>query len=148
MSLIGYIPLYIAYLIWKFRSESIDFIIYLQQGNGSIFWTYFWYYYFFFAVLIGGAPVPEETMLPIYFLLGQYPHLIIGVVGAYFTGMLLSLLEVDYLGFAGKRLGYIYFLLFSSILFFRVAINQQQFSSITKAKLDDILLGMDYIDLL
>ncbi len=120
----------------------------MEQGNGSLFWIYFWYYYLLFAIVIGGAPIPEETMLPIYFMLAEYTHLIMGIIGAYLIGMFLSMLEVDYLCYSGHRVGYIYFLLFSSILYFRVAINHKQYSSLTKARIDDVLLALDSIELL
>lgn len=148
ISLVGYIPLYIAYLMWTNRADNLDFIIYIQQGNLSKFWIYVWYYYFIIALFIGGAPIPEETMTPVYYLMGEYPHLIWGILGSYVIGFLLSLMEIDNLGFEGPRLGYIYFLLFSAILIFRVLINQRQFGYLTKGGLDDILLDMELIELI
>ena len=59
ISVVGYIPLYLAYLMWSNRADNLDFIIYIQQGNLSKFWIYAWYYYLLFALFIGGAPIPE-----------------------------------------------------------------------------------------
>ena len=80
--------------MWNNRTYQFDFLIYLHQGNTSIFWIYVLYYYFLFAILIGGTPIPEETMLPIYFLLGRYPHLFFGIFGSYIVGYMLSLMEI------------------------------------------------------
>lgn len=148
ISFVGYIPLYLAYLMWTNRVDNLDFFIYIQQGNLSSFWINIWYYYLVFALLVGGAPIPEETMAPVYYIMGEYPHLILGIVGAYIMGFLLSLMEIGDLGFEGKRLGYIYFLLFSTILIFRVLLNQRQFSFLTKGVLDEMLLELDVIELI
>ncbi|MCE7734443.1 MAG: hypothetical protein GPJ54_06170 [Candidatus Heimdallarchaeota archaeon] len=148
ISLVGYIPLYLAYLMWTNRAANLDFIIYIQQGNLSEFWIYVWYYYFFFSLFIGGAPIPEETMTPVFYLLGEYSHLILGVIGAYIIGFVLSLMEISEMGIEGKRLGYTYFMLFSAILVFKVLLNQRKYGNLTKSALDDIILGMETIELL
>ncbi len=146
VSLVGYIPLFIAYFMWKTRADQIDFLIYLHQGNLSIFWIYFLYYYLLLAILIGGAPIPEETMLPIYFIIARYPHLFIGIIGSYIVGFWISMMEIGYLGFEGSRLGYTYFITFSTILFFKIVINERQLN-ITKNKIDEVLLEMELLEL-
>ncbi|OLS19927.1 MAG: hypothetical protein HeimC2_39530 [Candidatus Heimdallarchaeota archaeon LC_2] len=146
VSLIGYIPLFVGYYMWKTRGDQIDFLIYLSQGNMNIFWIYFLYYYLLLAIFIGGAPIPEETMLPIYFVIGKYPHLIIGIICAYIISFLISLMELGYLGFEGKRVAETFFLLFSAILYFKVVLDEEK-NKITKRELDDYLLKMELIEL-
>ncbi|OLS21985.1 MAG: hypothetical protein HeimC2_31330 [Candidatus Heimdallarchaeota archaeon LC_2] len=148
ISIISYLPLYLTYLMWINKADNLDFIIYIQQGNLSEFWINVWYYYLLFALFVGGAPIPEETMVPIYYLLGEYPHLFAGIILAYIMGFLLSLMELGDFGFEGKRLGYIYFLLFSAVLIFRILLNQKHMGNLTKSGLDDLLLEMDVIELI
>ena len=55
---------------------------------------------------------------------------------------MLSLMEIGYLEFEGNRLGYVYFLLFSAILFFKIVLNEEQMK-ISKSKVDDLLMEME-----
>jgi hypothetical protein len=145
---IGYLPISLSYFMWKNKADMIDFIIYISQGNMSEFWIYFWYYYMVFAMFVGGAPIPEETMTPVYYLLGEYPHLFFGLIGSWICGFFICLMEIEYLGFEGKRLGYVFFLLYSAILIFKVVLNQREFGYLTSKRLDELLLQMDAIELI
>lgn len=147
MSLVGYIPMILAYFMWVYRHSAIDFMIYLQQGNMNIIWIYVIYYYLLFAVLIGGAPIPEETMVPVYYLIGRYPHVIIGIIFSYCLSFLISLMEIDHLGFSANQVARTYFLLFSSIIIFRVLIDEKK-RKLTRKDLDERILELEVVELL
>ncbi|MHA2100606.1 MAG: hypothetical protein ACW99A_18175 [Candidatus Kariarchaeaceae archaeon] len=147
MSLVGYIPMILAYFMWISRHDQIDFMIYLQQGNVNIIWIYFIYYYLLFAILIGGAPIPEETMVPIYYLLGRYPHVIFGIISAYCLSFLISLMEFDGFVYEADRIARLYFLVALLLIISHVLINEEHLK-ITRKELDQRALELSVVDLI
>jgi hypothetical protein len=133
--------------MWISRHDQIDFMIYLNQGNVSIVWIYLIYYYLIFAMLIGGAPIPEETMVPVYYLLGRYPHVLIGIVLSYCLSFLISLMELGNYIYDANRIADTYFLFFTFILITYVLVNQENMK-ITRKQLDNAALKMAVVDLL
>ena len=117
-----------GYFVWVW---VLLFVLYQQFINNYM--TYLWSYetanliYFFILIsfLVGGMPIPEETMLPLYHMVANYPHLIIasllGFVGAAIVG-----------GLYGVAFGQIYFMVLMALLISRHRSHAKQLDGMGK----------------
>ena len=81
------------------------------------------YFFILISLLVGGMPIPEETMLPLYHLVAYYPHMVIasllGFLGAAIVG-----------GLFGLVFGEIYFSVLMALLITRHRTHAKQLHEI------------------
>ena len=80
----------VSYLV-----EVIAFIVFIMRGNLLNFLEYFFgrridwlfniptiivFWYLIISLFLGGLPVPEETLLPIYYVLVYHSHIVIALL--------------------------------------------------------------------
>ena len=80
------------------------------------------YFLILISLLIGGMPIPEETMVPLYHIIANYPHLVIsamiGFIGAAIVG-----------GLFGVVFGQFYFGILMALLISRHLSHSKQVTS-------------------
>ncbi|MHA2249420.1 MAG: hypothetical protein ACXAD7_03610 [Candidatus Kariarchaeaceae archaeon] len=81
MALVGYLVQIVVFVMYGFRQSIQQWMLYIWGPKFPFFrwgipinWV-FWY--LFLALVIGGLPVPEETLYPIYYILVAHPQLIL-----------------------------------------------------------------------
>lgn len=104
-----------GYFVWLWVLLLIIFQLFITN-----YMSYLWgaqtanlvYGLLIISMVVGGMPIPEETMLPLYYIVAHYPHLVIasliGFVGAAIVG-----------GLFGVVFGQIYFVILLAMLLSR-----------------------------
>ena len=128
-----------GYFVWLW----ILLFVYYQRFI-SIYMTFLWgestanlvYMIILISLLIGGMPIPEETMLPLYYIVAHYPHLVIagmlGFIGAAIIG-----------GLYGVVFGEIYFAILIALLISRHLAHRKDLDRM--GRLDELTIDIEEV---
>ena len=121
ISLSGYFVWAWVLLYVRFQQFITQYMAYLWGSNTANIV----YVVVLLSLVIGGMPIPEETMLPLYYIVAYYPHLVIsamlGFIGAAITG-----------GLFGITFGRIYYIVFLAMITTRHLTHKKQLDMIDR----------------
>lgn len=93
-----------------------------------------WYFVAIISLIFGGMPIPEESMLPLEYLISHYPHW----VGAL---SILGLASAVISGIYGPSIGQLWFLIISALMVARERITRKRLEDIDSSLFDADLIG-------
>ena len=131
----------IAIIIFMFRHWIISFILYVYGPRIDLFLNFptIWlFWYLFMGIVIGGIPVTQEILLPLYYIFIYNPQLVVFAIFNLFTASLIA--EIF-----GNSIGLTCFILFFSLGHYSNELKKKEYKEINDS---EIFLNTDDLDLI